>query len=271
MKNWNKLRDVVPDFTDGFFSHMSSLPFATVISVTELDVNFMIKYGQHWTGSLIDLYVNENDTPQLTDEQMTTISSYLYNKYKIQWQHLYDVLSLEYKALDNTYRTETVTETDNLTIDKTNTNNGENTVSGTVTDTTTDTQTNNTTQETNGTSTATGDSTDAVWGFNSSDAVNSNKSDSSSTSNGETTITDTGTIKVDGTKSQDIDNTTTFNNTNKDTGTENRAITRKTELSGSIGVITPQQMMQQEVDFWKYNFYDRIMEDIKNELVISIY
>lgn len=266
-----KLKDVIPDFTNSFFSHMSNLHFENMIQLSDLDINFMTKYGNHYIGNLIELYLSKNENEQLTDSQITSISNYIYNKYKIQWTHLYDVLSLEYNALDNTYRKETSTETDNLTVDRTKTNTGTTTIAERNSDTSTNTQTNNTLQETNGQSSSNGENTDSIWGFNSSSNVNSTKNDSNVSSTGNTKTADTGTIRLEGTQSNNKDNSTTYNLADKDTGSENRVISRTNELSGSIGIITPQQMMQQEIDFWKYNFYDRIMVDLKNELLISIY
>ena len=47
---------------------------------------------------------------------------------------------------------------------------------------------------------------------------------------------------------------------------------REFELKGSIGVVTPQQMLQYEVDFWEgYNFVTKVVRDVVNDIALRVW
>lgn len=80
-------------------------------------------------------------------------------------------------------------------------------------------------------------STDQQWAFNSADWNNVNKNQMNSTNAG----------------------TSTNQNT--------RTLTR----SGNIGVTTSQQMIESEIELWKWNFIERLFEDVDRLLTLKIY
>lgn len=80
-------------------------------------------------------------------------------------------------------------------------------------------------------------STDQQWAFNSADWNNINKNQMNSTNAG----------------------TSTNQNT--------RTLTR----SGNIGVTTSQQMIESEIELWKWNFIERLFEDVDRLLTLKIY
>lgn len=49
----------------------------------------------------------------------------------------------------------------------------------------------------------------------------------------------------------------------------NRA--RKYTHKGNIGNLTPQQLIQQEIDLWRWNFIEEVLNDVKNFITIPIY
>ena len=90
-----------------------------------------------------------------------------------------------------------------------------------------------------------------MWGFNSTDSVNSDKQ-----------IGDT-RRNIDG----------SVNATHKNTDTETKDITsdRTLKRSGNIGVTTSQQMIESERKLWLWNFFESVFSDIDKILVLKIY
>lgn len=61
--------------------------------------------------------------------------------------------------------------------------------------------------------------------------------------------------------------TGTDSQTSGGTATGSRTLTR----SGNIGVTTSQQMIQSEIDLWKWSFYKEVIEDVLRLISIPIY
>lgn len=150
-------------------------------------------------------------------------------------------------------------------------------------------------------------SNDSVYAFNSTDAVNSNAVTNSGTNNNseESTVTDTGTQSVESNKTNKdtIKNTGTQENSStgsetdliKETGTQiidntstktskfNKESTNasnitssdekiKTSLhSGNIGNLTTQQLIEQEIKIWEWNFVETVLNDVKEMLTLPMY
>jgi hypothetical protein len=189
------------------------------------------------------------------------------------WTKLYNTTVLEYNPLENAYRTETTTntETRNLSGSNNQTRNltGSNneirdlTTGGTHGSTTTGTTTNN------GTDT----NSEYVIAFNDAatnptlKAKTEQTLGTGNTVSGTVTNTDTGTDS--GTVNHSITDSGTVNNATSDTGT----ITNSNEFSlkGSIGIITPQQMIEQERNVVKFNIADYIIDSFKTRFCILVY
>lgn len=196
----------------------------------------------------------------------------------------------------------TETDTDNTTtgtgtvthaIDETETLKGTGTVTHTIDEKTTAT--------TSGNSSGTDNGENNVFGFNSASAVGSDastgtttataKSDSSGTRNETDTETrDTTDAKTNNTTDTETRNTTdkltgkqttTENGTNsttanetveaKTTATGNGTDTHEEHRHGNIGVTTNAQMIQGEIDIWKWSFIDTVMNDICKLIALSVY
>lgn len=178
------------------------------------------------------------------------------------------------------------------TTDTTNTN-------GTVTDKLdkTDTTNESTTNET--------------YGFNSTNSVPSSKETTNSsietnstdttTTENDTTLKKTGTDKTESTTSYDntvtstiesTDDTSTSGSTRSEkSGSDNRTKTDTYNLTdesskeytgkdttkadstrtGSLGVFTNQDVLQKELDLWKYDFFKTVFEDVASVLTLGIY
>ena len=92
----------------------------------------------------------------------------------------------------------------------------------------------------------------AVYGFNSSQAVPTGEQSQGTT--GTNTITNTGTV--------------TDADSGEDTQTRNYRLTR----TGNIGVTTSQQMLESERKLWLWNFFrDIVFPDVDRILTLRIY
>lgn len=152
---------------------------------------------------------------------------------------------------------------------------------------------------------------DNVFGFNSEVAVGDRNGTRDSSENNTFTesVADTGTQKTDttGSDSENTTNTGTVENsssssgssTKENTGTKISADTgtvvtsksdaltraseenaekqnnytrsRKLSRDGNIGNITTQQLMAEEIDLWRWNFIEEVLNDVKDFLTIPVY
>lgn len=247
----------------------------------------------------------------LTDVNRAKIASLLLKRFSVNWEKKFAITTLEYVVNDNTRLTEsetigvldtgTNTQTQNrtltvdgtdtieraLTIDKTDTINRELTISD---ESTTDTTTNIDSTDTNNT-TINATSTDNVFGFNSATAVPSDSGTGTNTTVG-TVVTDrTDVTAVAGTDNRtDTEITTdvltqsdaenqTVNTDRTDTEILSNVLaisseantTRATTREGSIGVVTTQSMLQQEINLWGWNYFSDVFKDASKLLALPIY
>ena len=93
-----------------------------------------------------------------------------------------------------------------------------------------------------------GENNSSVYAFNSSSAQPSGK------------------VELDNTRttSGDVDD-------NYQDGNDTETGTREKTRSGNIGVTTTQQMLEQEIEIKKHNFYDIVYEDVDNIIALDIY
>lgn len=226
------LNDVYPEWiTKGIFSYLNALevPWKSDISGNQLDIIYHgSRSGHKIIGSIIENYL-ENNT--VSNDNKITIAQAIFSIYIKNWNALYKTLSLEYNPIENY----SMTETENV----------QDSHKGTTESDATDTDTNTETTIVNDTA------NNQLWGFNSTDSVNSDKQVGDTTRN------------VDGTR----------NATHKNTDTETKDITsdRTLKRSGNIGVTTSQQMIESERQLWFWNFFENVFSDIDKILVLKIY
>lgn len=217
--------------TKGIFSYLNALevPWKNDISGNQLDVIYHgSRSGNKIIGSLIENYL-ENNT--VSDDNKNIIAQAIYTMYIKNWNALYKTLSLEYNPIENY----SMTETENV----------QDSHKGTLKSNSTDTNTNTENTIVNDTS------NNQLWGFNSTDSVNSDKQIGDTTRN--------------------VDEST--NSTHENTDTETKDITsyRTLKRSGNIGVTTSQQMIESERQLWFWNFFENVFADIDKILVLKIY
>lgn len=226
------LNSVYPEWIiKGIFSYLNALevPWKNDVSGNQLDIIYHgSRSGNKIIGSLIENYLDNNT---VSDDNKIIIAQAIYTIYIKNWNALYKTLSLEYNPIENysMSETENVQDTHKGTLESNGNDTNINTENTIVNDT----------------------SNNQLWGFNSTDSVNSDKQ-----------IGDT-TRNVDG----------TMNSTHKNTDTETKDITsdRTLKRSGNIGVTTSQQMIESERQLWLWNFFESVFSDIDKILVLKIY
>ena len=226
------LNSVYPEWiTKGIFSYLNALevPWKNDVSDNQLDIIYHgSRSGNKIIGSLIENYLDNNT---VSDDNKIIIAQAIYTIYIKNWNALYKTLSLEYNPIENYSMTETenVQDTHKGTLES-NGNNTNTYIETTIVDDTSNNQ---------------------LWGFNSTDSVNSDKQ------TGDTT--------------RDVEST--MDSTHKNTDRETKDITsdRTLKRSGNIGVTTSQQMIESERQLWLWNFFESVFSDIDKILVLKIY
>lgn len=226
------LNSVYPEWvTKGIFSYLNALevPWKNDVSGNQLDIIYHgSRSGNKIIGSLIENYLDNNT---VSDDNKIIIAQAIYTIYIKNWNALYKTLSLEYNPIENYSMTETenVQDTHKGTVES-NGNNTDTYIETTIVDNTSNNQ---------------------LWGFNSTDSVNSDKQ------TGDTT--------------RDVEST--MDSTHKNTDRETKDITsdRTLKRSGNIGVTTSQQMIESERQLWLWNFFESVFSDIDKILVLKIY
>ena len=300
-----RINDVIAPI-NGLFSHMD-YDFEFVNS-SQLDTLLFISQGERAVAPLINFYIRDGTIPE---SSLTEISSTILSYYKDKWDRLKELLKIEYDPIHNfsdeiTESIEDITQEKDdksVTLEKKGTSTNERT--NDITDTTTNnleekltndltkTETNNlkTTDTKNLTNTTQGTVENQIQGFNSTSYVNSDKDVQSGTQTesgtdtidktGTVSTTDTGTstkantgtsaLKKTGTiidlLTNDLNDKTTLSNTSDNTYTRKRTMSR----IGNIGNITTQQMLNQEIELWKWNFINQVLEDVKQLTTLQIY
>lgn len=232
-----------------------------------------------------------------------TIAAILYSMYGEAWTRLWNAYKVQYDPIENynlkenvetvssderiTNRTNNLDSTVDGTEEQTSDRHGTGTTNGTTSSTTTATNDSTVTLEHGEQITRSGTADSYTFGFNSSEkaptgsqveSVTDSHSGTDTTTTSESSSSDTnGTTKSD----TDTTETLTTNIITKDTradktvedttdtGTGNETITRS--RTGNIGVTTTQQMITQEIELWKWNFFFRVFEDVDRFLVLSVY
>lgn len=216
----------------GLFVSFGTPIWANSFNAAHLDLTFITKYGDRIQGVILR-HFDEGDG--ISDTDVSTLATLIYSHFGAQWAHLYNDMTATYDPIENYNSTETVTESREIGTSKTQT------------------------QETDTSNTEivdrdmTSSSDDEIYGFNSTTA----KPTDSNTGDGteDTTTTDTGASDSSFTEIGTHD--------------EDNSITRT--RSGNIGVTTSAQMIQGDIDVWKWNYIEGVMNDIANFISLKIY
>lgn len=263
------LLDYFPNFrtTDSLFSKMvaSGAPWTMEIG-QQMDIAY---FTMHSGLKSTSTFVRSNVVNDVVDS--TALASILYSMYGQVWNRLWEAYVKEYNPINNYNLEETIEseKTNDRTIGRTVKDTGTSEIttdsSGTITD--------------NGTSelehghvvNTTSDNLHSVFGFNSTDAVSAKKDEQTGSQTNSGTDTTTNQNKQVSSSNSTV-NSSSENNTKDDTedkltGSEN--ITRS--KSGNVGQNSYQDLLRQEFELWKWNFFNRVFDDCDKYLVQSVF
>ena len=177
----------------------------------------------------------------------------------VAWQHYVEIMKVQYSPIENTDKYESRNIHDNDREQTTTDDQGQTTTSGRSTDVTKGSSTDaltRTQQTTN---------TNSVSAFDTENYSNANKQSNDVDENSDTKYT------VDSASNATRENLDTHN-TNIDT-LRQRSLTHAEEnhIHGNIGVTTNQQMLTQEVEFWRWDLLHQIAKEFRQKFCISVY
>ena len=275
-----------------------------------LDLFFITNYGERLISPLTNTCLDT--TGKLTAAKQTLLATAIVNLFGKNWTKEYAVLSAQYDPIENysmeekhtgnDTRLETPTNWKETTTEKPGVNGYSETETQTPTNwkesrketvgddgyTETETQTPTDWEKTIESDKADNDveGSTSLYAFNSSDPVPISKSETQTDSKSVETQSGTYETKkeISGEKDVDIERTGTYETkreiegekitetghtgTYEDKTTYNSTLTR----SGNIGVTTSQQMIEQEINLWKWNYFrDVVFPDVAKALTISLY
>ncbi len=243
------------------------------------------------------------DGTPLTQAQRTIIAQTVYQMFIKKWDRLWDLYNIEYNPIHdyNLVENETIEGENEQTVGMTGTDRHDisrnETDGGTDSTTTTETIANTGTDTTvvDGATTDTGtvgvsettNTERGIYGFNSSTDQGSDTEDVTHNSTETRNLAGTNDTTTTETKNlQTTDNTTesrirnlTHSATNSDVQTRNlqdetsgsHNSTRELQKSGNIGFNKPQEMLTAELEFWQWNFFKSVFEDIDTVLTMCVY
>ena len=267
---------------NGIMTDLTSydVPWKEATFVSLLD----ICYYSHSAQKNVSPIVNDIcETVPLTSEERTTLAGMIYHMFAFKWNRLYGLYSEEYNPINNYRMHEDETVERDVSSSGTDTGTVNNANTGTIGDSGTDTGTltkvtdgevKNTGTQTNSGSSNTAD---GIFGFNSSVSVGSNTSDNTNSNTRTDNLTETDDTTVTETHNLASVNTRTLNtvdletrnlaNSRLESDDTDRSMTRE----GTTGIYTPQQLINEEIELWQWNFYRQVFEDIDSILCLSIY
>lgn len=237
---------------DGPFTDLQELdvPWKSLDIADVLDGYYFGHSGNKLLSPIISFYCTDyatNAFDALSAENRATLAAMIYAMYSAKWEHLYNLLTLQYNPVTNYDMTEAESITRETTASGTDT--------GTVKNTGTDTLERTGTIDTD----TSGSVEDSIFGFNSSAGVDSNASENASSSTVTNDTTDEQTKNL--TETRDLANSA------ESEYSESRELTR----SGNIGVTTTQQMIRSEIELWQWQFFEGVCKDIDAVLCLSVY
>lgn len=281
-----KVRRLFP-LINGLFTKIDyQWPEVLEITPAELDLVFITNWGLRTVAPVVMVTYEQDE-----ETYLQVLADLLLHMFKYKWDKLAAVLALEYDPIHNysdTYHenmgeggqsTDTVNRDATVTSDKTTDNDtvisdggSERKVSSNQHS---DTRTDNLTERID----STGENN--LFGFNSDEAVGADTDASHRTRVNSGTQGNSGTGSNEETVYGGLSHTT--DGTIAESGRKVTADTEKTERDfqrdrvrdfthlGNIGNITTQQLITQEIELWRWNYIQSVLNDVKDFLTIPVY
>lgn len=231
-----------------------------IITPQQLDILFFTNYGDKRVSPLVSMFVEDST---ISSDKMKELSSIILSYYKLNWNKMLDMIEIEYDPIHNfsDNLVEKIIAADDKTVKSENNIRQEGTGTKTRTDDLTSTETKNLTTTVNGTV------EDKFAGLNSSSYSNKDNEIASQT----TEETGTDTIVNTGTQSNKEERNFSDSSNGKEVTDDDYTRDRTLNRSGNIGNITTQQMLTQEIELWKWNFVQQILENVRDLTTIAVY
>lgn len=281
-----KIRNMFP-LTDGLFEKMNyQFPSVFSITNTEMDLLFVTNYGMRSIAPVVAVAYEDSESGYVD-----TLASLILHMYKPKWDRLASLVTIEYDPIHNfsdDYReelTEGITGDETVTYNTTDTNqnttDNDTVVSDGGSERRTQSNQDSKTRTDNLSESVEKEGEKNIFGFNSVDAVGADTDASNITraNTGTRTIAGTGSGEstVYGGLTHTMDGTVTENGSKRKTGTEgterssDRERVREFTRIGNIGNITTQQLVNEEIKLWRWNFIQEVLNDVKDFLTIPVY
>lgn len=284
------IKEIFPK-VNGIFTHID---FDFGVNKSLLDVMWLGRYGKKNPSPEVEV-VQDDTREVLTDAQLTLIGQMILALYSNKWTKLKAIPELDYDPIHNYLdkwedhsegwdkKDDTMTSQRTDTFGKSVSENRTDTfgktvaTNGTRTDNLLETETINETEQ------GSDSQADNLFGFNSTTPVGSD------TSSGSNSKANTGTNSVANTGTQqNVQNVTEGGtegrvDTQTESGTQGRSETntdnysgsdsrsRNGEHTGNIGNLTSQKMIGEEIELWKWNFINMVLEDVRDFCTLPIY
>lgn len=299
----NTLISYFPNYltTEALFTKMSTLgaPWSSEVGQDMDEAYFTMYSGIKAASEFVRLHLDQNTNLA----NSLTIARIILGIHGQTWSRLWDAYTTEYLPLDDYNISETSALTKYSTRDISRNNNLTSTVDGTEHQASEQDGTQNTDGETTGTSTTTDNGTtsvqhghtiartgeidDYVYSFNSAEKVPTDVkiesstdinsgTDTTNTSNTSTTeMSGTNIVGVTDHREGTLDITTKDIRSDKtvedvlDSNEGKEDITRTKK--GFTGQRSKQELLQQEFELWRWNFFTRVFEDVDRFLTLSVY
>ena len=113
--------------------------------------------------------------------------------------------------------------------------------------------------------------TKSVYGFDSQEAVPSEVTSATGTDTNSGTDTQTNTTDTTGTVDTVTSNTTVGKITDVTSDNDNETENLQRTKTGNVGQNSYQELLRQEFDLWRWNFFTQVFEDCDKYLVLSVY
>lgn len=266
MRQVPQIKTVIP-MTNSIFSHMD-YEFG-MIEASQLDLLFSTNYGERNISPVVDRIVADMDS--VTDSELTELANLLLSIYRKKWDRYKEIHSMEYDMIHN-YLDE-YTESVTLVTSETSEGNSEMSDTSSENSTETKTRTDDLQKSTSYTSDETRNGTDdsKIYGFNSTEAVNTDTNSENSETGIESTSdesnTGTQTYANSSERERNLTRTNSTDSATDATQNKDRTFTHK----GNIGNLTTQELIRQEIKLWEWNFIESVLNDAKDLLTLPIY
>ena len=262
----NLLRNVLTGAItgDGIFSSFDNPVWEEDFDSSLLDIAFISMYGDKLISPFMYNFIEDGEC---TGADLQLLANVIYNLKANSWEHLYNAAKAEYNPIDNTDAMETLTET------RTGSGTDGNTRTLNTTNTTSNTVSVDVSGSVNGsnsqTTTGSGSKSDNVFAFDSSNAVP--KTSSSDTESNTTSGTNSSTTESESESTSSGSNRDTGTITDSGTNSHTETLTRNYRKHGNIGVMTMNQLLAGDVEFWQWNFMENVFADIIDMITLRVY